>query len=221
MRSSISLRYALHIGSFRPWLTKFKIVVIGDTSTGNSSVPQALTRLPFPVAGELCTRFITKTTLRRCGPLEGPGYNIEVKMDGASGTHAAPFLPKSYKSDKWVKVYQHLRENIDDAFNKIGPAYLHPPGIPQVGMQARQGSSTAGPRQLPIPQLLKHCLQITVRKPNQAHFSIVDIPGLVSSKSLSKKKSILRQPFRCVTRSVVATKLTQRQMERQWTSNSR
>jgi len=164
--------------------SELKIVVIGDTSTGKSSVLQALTRLPFPVATDLCTRFVTETTIRRCG-LEGPGYKIEVKMDGPQ---AAPFLPKSYESDDWVDVYQHLREDIDDAFERMGPAHLLPPGtgVPHTGLPARQGNTAVVLRQLPVPQLLRHRLQITVRKRNQAHFSIVDIPGLVSSKRLSE-----------------------------------
>jgi len=164
----------------------FEIVVIGDTSTGKSSVLQALTRLPFPVAGDLCTRFVTETTIRRCGPSERPGYKIEVKMDGPSTSQAAPFPPKGFESDEWVEVYQKLREDIDDAFDKMSPIHLLPPGISRKGAQAKHGISSTGLRPPPIPQLLKHRLQITVRKPNQAHFSIVDIPGLVSSKSLSE-----------------------------------
>jgi GTPase SAR1 family protein len=164
----------------------FEIVVIGDTSTGKSSVLQALTRLPFPVAGDLCTRFVTETTIRRCGPSERPGYKIEVKMDGPSTSQAPPFPPKSFESDEWVEVYQNLREDIDDAFDKMSPIHLLPPGISKKGVQAKHGISSTGLRPPPIPQLLKHRLQITVRKPNQAHFSIVDIPGLVSSKPLSE-----------------------------------
>jgi GTPase SAR1 family protein len=162
----------------------FEIVVVGDTSTGKSSVLQALTRLPFPVAGDLCTRFVTETTIRRCSPSERPGYNIEVKMDGSSPSQVAPFPPKSFESDDWVEVFQHLREDIDDAFNKMSPDHLLPPGISKKEVHPRHGISSMGPRPLPIPQLLKHRLQITVRKPNQAHFSIVDIPGLISSKPL-------------------------------------
>ncbi|KAH8786955.1 P-loop containing nucleoside triphosphate hydrolase protein [Hyaloscypha finlandica] len=158
-----------------------QIVVVGDTSTGKSSVLQALTRLPFPVAGELCTRFVTETTIRRCSPPERPGYNVEVKMDGSSPSQAAPFLPKSFESDEWVEVFQHLREDIDDAFKKMSPDPLLPSGISKKEVHPRLGISSTGPRPLPIPQLQKHRLQITVRKPNQAHFSIVDIPGLISN----------------------------------------
>lgn len=175
----------------------FKIVVIGDTSTGKSSVLQALTRLPFPVAGDLCTRFVTETTIRRCGPSERPGYKIEVKMDGPSTSQAEPFPPKSFDSDEWVEVYQNLRVDIDDAFDKMSPTHLLPPGNSKKGAQAKHGISSTALRAPPIPQLLKHRLQITVRKPNQAHFSIVDIPGLVSSKSLSELQ-LFSHTYSCV-----------------------
>ena len=160
----------------------FEIVVIGDTSTGKSSVLQALTRLPFPVAGELCTRFVTETTIRRCGPSERPGYKIKVKMDGPSTSDAAPFPPKNFESDEWVEVYQNLREDIDDAFDKMSQIHLLAPGNSKEGVEAMRGTSSTSIRPPPTPQLLKHRLQITVRKTNQAHFSIIDIPGLVSSK---------------------------------------
>jgi GTPase SAR1 family protein len=187
-RSFIFLRYcipctyeALYVADLN-----FKIVVIGDTSTGKSSVLQALTRLPFPVAGDLCTRFVTETTIRRCGPFERPGYNIEVKMGGSNTSQAAPFAPKSFESDEWVEVYRKLKEDIDEAFDEMSPTNLLPSGSSKKAVQTKYGASSASDRP---PQLLKHRLQITVRKPNQAHFSIVDIPGLVSSKSVSEFNS--------------------------------
>lgn len=186
-------------------------MVIGDTSTGKSSVLQALTRLPFPVAGDLCTRFVTETTIRRCGPSERPGYKIEVRMDGSQ---PAPFPPKSFESEEWVEVYQNLREDIDDAFDKMSPTQLPPPS--SNGAKANLGSSSKTSRQSPMPQLLRHRLLITVRKSNQAHFSIVDVPGLVSSKLLQL------QLFSC-SNSVLhsCSQLTRRQVERQQISHSR
>jgi hypothetical protein len=105
-------------------------------------------------------------------------------MDSPNTPQAAPFPPKSFESDDWVDVYQNLREDINDAFDKMGPMHLLAPRNPNLGVQVRQGVSSTGLRAPSIPQLLKHRLQITVRKLNQAHFSIVDIPGLVSSKCL-------------------------------------
>jgi hypothetical protein len=110
---------------------------------------------------------------------------IEVKMDNPSTSQVPPFPPKSFESDEWVDVYRNLRGDIDDAFEKMSPIYLLPPGVSK-RVQAKHASSSTDGTPDPIPQLLKHRLQITVRKPNQAHFSIVDIPGLVSRKPLSQ-----------------------------------
>jgi GTPase SAR1 family protein len=185
--SLIFPRYSSFLQSFAWWLTQvLKIVVVGDTSTGKSSILQALTRLPFPVASDLCTRFVTETTIRRCAPSERPGYKIEVKTDGPGISQGAPFTPKTFDSDEWAGVYQNLKQDIADAFDMMSPDNLFPSGASRRDMHSRHGIRSGGLRSTPIPQLLKHRLEISVRKPDQAHFSIVDIPGLVSSKSSSR-----------------------------------
>jgi hypothetical protein len=102
-------------------------------------------------------------------------------MDGSGISQDAPFQPKIFESDQWVDVYQKLREDINDAFDKMKLTNPLPPRASKV-VQVKHGISSADQRPALIPQLLKHRLQITVQKPNQAHFSIVDIPGFVSSK---------------------------------------
>ena len=42
-----------------------QLVVEGDQSSGKSSLLEGLTELPFPVAGQLCTRFATQVSFRR------------------------------------------------------------------------------------------------------------------------------------------------------------
>ncbi|KAK2789402.1 hypothetical protein FQN52_006266 [Onygenales sp. PD_12] len=42
-----------------------QLVVVGDQSSGKSSVLEGLTKLPFPRDSSLCTRFATKITFRR------------------------------------------------------------------------------------------------------------------------------------------------------------
>ena len=42
-----------------------QLVVVGDQSSGKSSVLEALTSLPFPRESTLCTRFATHITFRR------------------------------------------------------------------------------------------------------------------------------------------------------------
>jgi hypothetical protein len=108
------------------------LVVVGDTSSGKSSVLQALTRLPFPVADDLCTRFVTETTIRRCRPSERPGYTIEVKMDQSSGPGDPPFDTKTFDSNEWIDVYRELKQDIAEAFDLMSPREKPPPGFPNV-----------------------------------------------------------------------------------------
>ena len=42
-----------------------QLVVVGDQSSGKSSVLEGLTTLPFPRDSGLCTRFATQITFRR------------------------------------------------------------------------------------------------------------------------------------------------------------
>jgi GTPase SAR1 family protein len=46
-------------------LTRTKLVVVGDQSSGKSSVLEGLTNLPFPRDSGLCTRFPTQIVFKR------------------------------------------------------------------------------------------------------------------------------------------------------------
>lgn len=102
-------------------------------------------------------------------------------MDKSTHNGEPPFIPKIFDSNEWIDVYQRLKEDIADAFDSMSPDKLSSTGHrTTVSSLSRVGSQFEG---VPlIPQLLRHRLHISVRKPDQAHFSIVDIPGLVSSK---------------------------------------
>ena len=86
-----------------------------------------------------------------------------------------------FNSVEWSEVYQKLKGDIADTFYQMSPENLSPIG------DAGRALSTPGNQWARVgsnhpDKLLKHTLVISVRKPDQAHFSIVDIPGLISSK---------------------------------------
>jgi hypothetical protein len=58
-----------------------QIVVVGDQSSGKSSVLEGLTGLPFPRDSGLCTRFATQITFRRA-----PTKTISVSIIPARGS---------------------------------------------------------------------------------------------------------------------------------------
>ena len=59
-----------------------QLVVVGDQSSGKSSLLEGLTGLPFPVASELCTRFATQIVFRRSHDaeesLQSPSYRLRM-----------------------------------------------------------------------------------------------------------------------------------------------
>lgn len=72
-----------------------QLVVVGDQSSGKSSVLEGLTNLPFPRDSGLCTRFATQITFRR-----DQKTSISVSIiaaPGATQEHVAA-------TQKWVKT---------------------------------------------------------------------------------------------------------------------
>lgn len=62
MLKKIDKLFACNVGHY---VDLPQIVVVGDQSSGKSSVLEGLTRLPFPRDSGLCTRFATQITFRR------------------------------------------------------------------------------------------------------------------------------------------------------------
>lgn len=70
-------------------------MVVGDQSSGKSSVLQAITRLPFPVDDGLCTRFPTEVSLQRA-PVESLEFSISKPV------RAFDVLSQTAAQKKWV-----------------------------------------------------------------------------------------------------------------------
>lgn len=80
-----------------------QLVVVGDQSSGKSSLLEGLTGLNFPIASELCTRFATQIILRRSVTGEG-SINVSIlpgptsNNDEEQKRHLASFA-RSIQSD--------------------------------------------------------------------------------------------------------------------------
>ncbi|KAH8779457.1 hypothetical protein F5882DRAFT_358438, partial [Hyaloscypha sp. PMI_1271] len=55
-----------------------QLVVVGDQSTGKSSVLQAVTEIPFPIDDKMCTKFATEIVLQRTSPNKGTTVKFEI-----------------------------------------------------------------------------------------------------------------------------------------------
>ncbi|KAI9738202.1 MAG: hypothetical protein M1834_008700 [Cirrosporium novae-zelandiae] len=101
-----------------------QLVVVGNTSSGKSSVLQSLVRLPYPVSSDLCTSFATETIIRRCGQFEPPGFEITIKPGKNSDETRANKLRKfkmKFNDMEWNVVHDRLKDAITTAYKFMLP----------------------------------------------------------------------------------------------------
>lgn len=85
-------------------------------------------------------------------------------------------MPRKYSNESWQNVSQHLKEDLEDVFAK---------------QHAQNKASGGHGEKAGLGRLQEQVMKVNVYKHDQAHFSVVDIPGLISGKSLiSRSPSI-------------------------------
>lgn len=85
-----------------------QIIVVGDQSSGKSSVLEAISRVRFPAKGDVCTRFATELVLRRA-----PESKVNVKINPAGSTTAQRFQRDSFHPDDLPSI-------IGEAMSHVG-----------------------------------------------------------------------------------------------------
>ena len=93
-----------------------QIVVCGDTSSGKSSVLGALSGIPFPVSGTMCTRFATEIALRYSAANSITGHAFITPAKGASESHQTGV--ESFRRD--ITSLDDIPALMDDARKKMG-----------------------------------------------------------------------------------------------------
>ena len=87
-----------------------QILVVGDQSSGKSSVLEGLTDLPFPRDSGLCTRFATQITFRRA-----PETSISVSIiaaNNASEEHKAQVQRWSKTGLKNLQLFAEIMQEV-------------------------------------------------------------------------------------------------------------
>ncbi|RPA93734.1 P-loop containing nucleoside triphosphate hydrolase protein [Choiromyces venosus 120613-1] len=140
-----------------------QLVVVGDQSSGKSSLLEGLTGLAFPIASDLCTRFATQIVLRRA-PLEHSRVKVsiipgpEAQGNETQRAYLAAFKHTAANSDFDV---EHFSSILSDAAQRMG---LPKPGTEDVDDLEKRFSN--------------HVLKIELSGPDHPHLSVVDVPGL-------------------------------------------
>ncbi|KAF2008465.1 hypothetical protein BU24DRAFT_415823 [Aaosphaeria arxii CBS 175.79] len=140
-----------------------QLVVVGDQSSGKSSLLEGLTGLSFPVASDLCTRFATQIVLRRA-----PSDEAQVKISIIAG-------PAAQANEEALDGLRNFQRTLavgdfgSEMFQKI---------IAEAAECMRLPASSAKDLEDVDKRFSDDVLKIELAGPDQHHLSFVDVPGL-------------------------------------------
>lgn len=131
-----------------------QLVVVGDQSSGKSSVLEGLTELPFPRDSGLCTRFATQIIFSRA---EADSITVSV----IASPNASP--EKREKVQGWTKTILGMSPS---TFTQI---MYEAHDLMDLGKQKVPDGKSA---------FSEDVLRLEICGPEQEHFSVVDVPGI-------------------------------------------
>ncbi|CAK1356816.1 unnamed protein product [Cercospora beticola] len=146
-----------------------QIVVVGDQSSGKSSVLEGLIDKPLPRDSGLCTRFATQIIFRRAAQEQ---VLVSIIPDQqASAEHTT-------RVKEWGKTTSKLES---DTFNEIMQEAHEVMGLSGSGENATQK-----------PTFSNDVLRLEISGPAQEHLSVIDVPGIFKSttKGVTTKADI-------------------------------
>ncbi|KAL8822372.1 MAG: hypothetical protein Q9191_006890 [Dirinaria sp. TL-2023a] len=131
-----------------------QLLVVGDQSSGKSSVLEGLTKLPFPRDSGLCTRFATQITFRRA-----PTTKIAVSIiPSANATKEVAEKLRAWKKEGIKKLEREVFASILNEVHELMG----------VGKPSEPGKRTFS----------DDVLRIEICDPDQEHLSVIDVPGI-------------------------------------------
>jgi GTP-binding protein EngB required for normal cell division len=141
-----------------------QIIVVGDQSSGKSSVLEAISRLRFPVKGGLCTRFATELILRRNKQSK---INVSIRFPRPS----LLFATIGSTEDQGERcTFQRSGFDQDALPSIIEEAKEH--------MGIRDDGSTKG--------FSRDVLRIEIEGPDVYSLTLVDLPGLFHASTATQ-----------------------------------
>ncbi|KAK6810758.1 hypothetical protein RU639_013520 [Aspergillus parasiticus] len=145
--------FACNVGEY---INLPQLVVVGDQSSGKSSVLEGLTRLAFPRDSGLCTRYATQIIFRRAEESERkitasiiPGPDVDTE--------------RASQLKDWVA--EDIQSLTPDSFSKM-----------MTDVHILVGLSMT--RDDGLPTFSRSVLRLEICGPNEDHLSVIDVPGI-------------------------------------------
>ncbi|KAI1083554.1 P-loop containing nucleoside triphosphate hydrolase protein [Whalleya microplaca] len=147
-----------------------QLVVVGDQSSGKSSVLEGLTGFGFPRDAELCTRYATQITCRR-------------ESEELIKVSIIPHAEASPSGRKRVKHFQRTLkkmtpDNLAQLFIEVSNFLL----LRELILNQSKANKAMGIRSATkdsnLPAFSEHILKIEKCGPSEEHFTVIDVPGI-------------------------------------------
>ncbi|KAB5577759.1 interferon-induced GTP-binding protein Mx2 [Coniochaeta sp. 2T2.1] len=145
---------ALNIGADIPLP---QLVVVGDQSSGKSSVLESLTGFSFPRAAGLCTRYATQITCRR----EAQEYT-DISI-----------IPRPSANEEEQKRLRAFSRRVE-AGEDVGFAKIFEDANREMGIRALDDESTNAS----LSTFSDNVLKLEICGPDQVHLTVIDVPGI-------------------------------------------
>ncbi|RXG49918.1 hypothetical protein VDGE_00611 [Verticillium dahliae] len=148
-----------------------QLIVVGDQSSGKSSVLESLTGFAFPRAAGLCTRYATQITSRR-----DDSESIDVSI-----------IPHPNSSESRAEQLRGFRRSIN----------VEDLALAEVFADANNAMGIRGdgdePSSADLTTFSEDILKIVISGPTQQHLTIIDVPGIfrTSTENLTTDDDIL------------------------------
>ncbi|KGO54813.1 Dynamin [Penicillium expansum] len=154
--------FACNVGEY---ISLPQLVVVGDQSSGKSSVLEGLTKLNFPRDSGLCTRFATQIIFRR-------DSNLVEREISASIIPSSDATPEEDQKLRGWKASALQSLNSQDFGHTMKEVH-----------EVMNLSSSHGDQR---PTFSNSVLQLEIRGPNENHLSVIDVPGIFKNTTLDR-----------------------------------
>lgn len=153
MLEKIDKLFACNVGEY---VNLPQIVVVGDQSSGKSSVLEGLINMPFPRDSGLCTRFATQIIFRR-----SPTIGVEVSI-----------IPDSSATSEHSEKVRSWKQRVET---------LDPPSFLTIMSEVHDvmGLASKTDRQFDSGSIFSgDILRLEISGPAEDHLTVIDVPGI-------------------------------------------
>ncbi|KAE8356356.1 P-loop containing nucleoside triphosphate hydrolase protein [Aspergillus coremiiformis] len=146
--------FACNVGEY---IALPQLVVVGDQSSGKSSVLEGLTRLPFPRDSGLCTRFATQIIFRRSRDMSTRQITASIIPASDSDAERATRL-KAWRCESIGGLEPDIFSDIMEEVYEM------------MGVSTTENTS--------LPTFSKDVFRLEICGPEEDHLSVIDVPGI-------------------------------------------